>query len=71
MALKGGDDYELLFSVAEDNRVGMDTALANTGNKITCIGQLNGSNKITTTLNKKPVALNIKGFQHFSENSPE
>jgi len=71
MALKGGDDYELLFSVAEDNRVGMETVLANSGNKITCIGQLNGSDKITTTLNNKPVVLNVKGFQHFSENSVE
>lgn len=71
MALKGGDDYELLFSVAEENRVGMETVLANSGNKITCIGQLNGSDKITTTLNSKPVVLNVKGFQHFSENSVE
>jgi len=71
MALKGGDDYELLFSVAEDNRVGMETVLANSGNKFTCIGQLNGSDKITTTLNSKPVALNVKGFQHFTENSAE
>ncbi len=71
MALKGGDDYELLFSVAEDNRVGMETVLANSGNKFTCIGQLNGSDKITTTLNSKPVTLNVKGFQHFAENSVE
>ncbi|NQZ22340.1 MAG: thiamine-phosphate kinase [Colwellia sp.] len=71
MALKGGDDYELLFSVAEENRVGMETVLANSGNKITCIGQLNGSDNITTTLNSKPVVLNVKGFQHFSENSVE
>jgi len=71
MALKGGDDYELLFSVAEDNRVGMETVLANSGNKFTCIGQLNGSDKITTTLNSKPVTLNVKGFQHFTENSVE
>ena len=71
LALQGGDDYELLFSVAEDNRVGMETALSNTGNVITCIGQLNGSDKITTTLNSKPAVLNVKGFQHFSENSSE
>jgi len=71
LALQGGDDYELLFSVAEDNRVGMETALSNTGSVITCIGQLNGSDKITTTLNSKPAVLNVKGFQHFSENSSE
>jgi thiamine-monophosphate kinase len=66
MALVGGDDYELLFTVSEDNKVGMETALANTGNIITCIGQLNGSNKITTTLDSKPVPINAKSFEHFS-----
>ncbi|AZQ85479.1 thiamine-phosphate kinase [Colwellia sp. Arc7-635] len=66
MALVGGDDYELLFTVSEDNKVGMETALANTGNTITCIGQINRSEKITTTLNSKPVAINAKSFEHFS-----
>lgn len=67
IALVGGDDYELLFTVSEDNRVGMETALANSGNTITCIGQLNGSEKITTTLDSKPVAINAKSFEHFSQ----
>lgn len=66
IALVGGDDYELLFTVSEDNRVGMETALANSGNTITCIGQLNGSEKITTTLDSKAVAINAKSFEHFS-----
>jgi thiamine-monophosphate kinase len=66
-ALIGGDDYELLFTVSEDNKVGMETALVNTGNVVTCIGQLNGSEKITTTLNNKPVAINAQGYQHFTQ----
>ena len=66
IALVGGDDYELLFTVSEDNKVGMETALAHTGNTITCIGQINRSEKITTTLNSKPVAINAKSFEHFS-----
>jgi thiamine-monophosphate kinase len=70
IALKGGDDYELLFSVAEDNKVGMETALANTGIKITCIGQLNASEKITTTLNNKPINIEVQSYQHFSESTP-
>jgi thiamine-monophosphate kinase len=71
LALKGGDDYELLFSVAEDNKVGMETALANTGNKVTCIGQLNGSGKITTTLNNKPVNLCVQNYEHFSNQTTD
>ena len=69
LALKGGDDYELLFSVSEDNKVGMETALANTGNKVTCIGQLNGSDKITTTLNNEPVNIKIQNYEHFTKST--
>lgn len=66
LALCGGDDYELLFSVSEDNKVGMATALSNIGISTTCIGQLNTSGKITTVLHGEPVALPSKGFEHFS-----
>mgnify|MGYP006137452585 CR=1 FL=1 len=66
LALTGGDDYELLFTVSEDNKVGMETTLSNLGVKATCIGQLNGSEKVTTTLDSKPVQIDIKGFEHFA-----
>lgn len=66
LALAGGDDYELLFTVSEDNKVGMETALANLGITVTCIGQMNPSGKITTTLNSKPTKINANGFEHFS-----
>ena len=65
-ALNGGDDYELLFTVSEDNKVGMETALSHAGTVITCIGQINASQTISTTLNNKPVPINSSGFQHFS-----
>ncbi len=65
-ALNGGDDYELLFTVSEDNKVGMETALSHAGVKITCIGQMNASQTISTTLNNKPVPIKGLGFQHFS-----
>lgn len=66
IALTGGDDYELLFTVSEDNKVGMETALSNIGVSVTCIGQLNCGDKITTTLNGAQVHINSKGFEHFS-----
>lgn len=66
LAMSGGDDYELLLTVSEDNKVGMETTLADMGTKVTCIGQLNGNHKITTTLNNKPTQLNVKGFEHFT-----
>ncbi len=71
LALAGGDDYELLFTVSEDNKVGMETALANAGIPVTCIGQINTSEKITTTMNNKAVAINVKGFEHFSASNEQ
>lgn len=67
LALSGGDDYELLFTVSEDNKVGMETAMSYAGIAVSCIGQLNASQTITTTLNNKPVPINTAGFEHFSD----
>ncbi len=67
LAMQGGDDYELLFTVSEDKKVGMETALANLGVTVTCIGQLNATGKITTTLNSQPTKINVKGFEHFDK----
>jgi len=66
LALNGGDDYELLFSVCDDRKVAMETALLNTGVLITCIGQLNSSHKINTLLNGEHIYVDIQGFEHFS-----
>jgi thiamine-monophosphate kinase len=67
LALSGGDDYELLFTVSEDNKVGMETAMLHVGTPVTCIGQLNASHTISTTLNNKPIPINTAGFEHFTE----
>ncbi len=66
LALTGGDDYELLFTISEDNKVGMETALSHAGTLVTCIGQINASQTISTTLNNKPVPILSAGFEHFS-----
>lgn len=66
LALSGGDDYELLFTVSEHNKVGMETALSHVGTLVTCIGQINTSQTISTTLNNKPVPIKSSGFEHFS-----
>jgi len=67
LALSGGDDYELLFTVSEDNKVGMETALSHAGTQVTCIGQINASQTISTTLNNKPIPINTAGFEHFTK----
>jgi thiamine-monophosphate kinase len=66
LALTGGDDYELLFTVSEDNRVGMETALNHAGVAYHCIGRINGSKKITLNDQGQPYTLNnLIGFEHF------
>lgn len=71
LALKGGDDYELLFTVSENNKVALETSMSNTRNVITCIGQINASGKITVTLDSKPVSINASGYEHFSSEHQE
>jgi len=66
LALSGGDDYELLFTVSEDNKVGLETALLHLTTQVTCIGQINASKTISTTLNNKPISINTAGFEHFT-----
>ena len=66
LALTGGDDYELLFTVSEDNKVGMETSLSHVATPVTCIGQINASQNISSTLNNKPVPISSTGFEHFS-----
>lgn len=41
-ALTAGDDYELIFTVNEEQRGNLETSLASTGVKATCIGQVTG-----------------------------
>lgn len=67
LALNGGDDYELLFTVSETNKVAMETALGQIGVPFSCIGQINAGDSITTTLNTKPVQINAAGYQHFNK----
>jgi thiamine-monophosphate kinase len=66
VAINGGDDYELIFTISDAKKVAMETALNQTGVAITCIGQINHSDKITTTMNERIVDINAAGFEHFS-----
>lgn len=66
LALNGGDDYELLFTVNKSHIKEMESALQLIGCKVSCIGQINSSAKITTTLKGTVVEIDANGFQHFS-----
>lgn len=65
-ALTAGDDYELLFTVSEEQKGKLETVLANANVCYTCIGHLTGqSNKLDLRLNNNPVDFTLSGFQHF------
>jgi len=62
-ALSGGDDYQLLFTVAEKNEPLLLADIAKTKHKITCIGHIN--NKIAKITDTSGAVVNSTGYQHF------
>ncbi|MBM7071025.1 thiamine-phosphate kinase [Shewanella sp. 202IG2-18] len=64
-ALAGGEDYELLFTVPDDNTGALDTALKQTGVSYTKIGQITADGKLTLRQGKKEYIHHKQGFKHF------
>ncbi|UAA37543.1 thiamine-phosphate kinase [Paraneptunicella aestuarii] len=66
-ALAGGDDYELLFTIPEEQKGNLDIVLANCNVSATCIGQLNGyAEKLELKDGDAVYSLEQEGFQHFA-----
>lgn len=65
-ALTAGDDYELIFTVDEEQRGNLETTLANANVQVTCIGQVNGhKGNIDTLLYKDKYAVESGiGYEH-------
>lgn len=68
-ACMGGDDYELLFTVPEEHRIGVEAAMASYNLPCTCIGQITGAQgRIDLRLNDEAFIFAdtiSKGYQHF------
>lgn len=66
-ALGSGDDYELLFTISEEQKGNLEVALANSNVKVTCIGHINGhTEQLDLTLNNNKYEFDLKGFEHFA-----
>ncbi|MGC7590012.1 thiamine-phosphate kinase [Bisgaard Taxon 46] len=71
LALTGGEDYELCFTVPDNNKAKLERALAYIGVQYTCVGQIraispNNKKRIKFERNGEPIELDIKpGFDHF------
>ena len=73
-ALTGGDDYQLIFTVSQDKKGGMETAMAHAGVVISCVGQVKSSTShhVSLTLNNEPLLIDYAvGFEHFASNDAD
>lgn len=65
-ALHGGDDYELCFTVPEEMRGSLDTALAHSGVRLTCVGQIDRQPGLRFFDQEQELELVETGYQHFT-----
>jgi len=64
-ALFGGDDYELCFTVKEDELDATQQALEMVGSECTAIGRLSGKPGVRVLDGKDDIEIDQLGFQHF------
>ncbi len=64
-ALSSGDDYELCFTVPEDNIEKLEKALKSTGCVYKQVGRITGGRGITYTREGNKVELQMNGYSHF------
>lgn len=66
-ALTSGEEYELCFTVPEANKGSLESALAHTGTKVTCIGQIRSGDKLDLHNRDQPLDWQLAGFDHFED----
>ncbi|MGI5308839.1 thiamine-phosphate kinase [Rheinheimera sp. WS51] len=67
LALSGGEDYELLFTVAENKRGSLDVLLSPYGVGLTCIGRITGvAGKLELKNGDQQFHYQPQGFKHFA-----
>jgi thiamine-monophosphate kinase len=64
-ALTSGEEYELCFTVAEENKGSLESALSHTGTTITCIGQIRAKGQLVLHNEDLPIMWDITGYDHF------
>ncbi|MDN3378964.1 MULTISPECIES: thiamine-phosphate kinase [unclassified Pseudoalteromonas] len=66
--LNYGDDYELLFTVPDDNKSMLELKLRQYGVEVSCIGQIkSGEGHIELMLDGEKLEYQETGFEHFSK----
>ncbi|SHH80281.1 thiamine-phosphate kinase [Ferrimonas marina] len=67
LALAGGEDYELLFTVPEAQKGALATAMSEAGTSYHCIGQITNGSGIQFRREGEPVELTLSGYNHFKD----
>lgn len=65
-ALTSGEEYELCFTVPDSNKVSLTRILAQTGTKLSCIGQVQSPPQLSLYLDGDKTNWNLSGYDHFS-----
>lgn len=64
-ALSSGEEYELCFTVPEQNKGSLESALAHCGAKVTCIGQIRPEGSFELHSSGTPIDWQLNGYDHF------
>lgn len=65
VALTGGDDYELCFTVPAARAAEIPARLANVKCQVTCIGVIEKSGGVRASSNAVAVGFDLRGYDHF------
>ncbi|EEX42523.1 thiamine-phosphate kinase [Vibrio furnissii] len=66
-ALTSGEEYELCFTVSEQNKGSLDSALAHCGTKVTCIGQIRPQGTFELHNQGETLDWDLRGYDHFKD----
>lgn len=64
-ALASGEEYELCFTVPEENHGSLESALNHCGAKVTCIGQIRPQGTFELHHSGQPIDWDLSGYDHF------
>ncbi|EEX93113.1 thiamine monophosphate kinase [Vibrio orientalis CIP 102891 = ATCC 33934] len=64
-ALSSGEEYELCFTVPEQNKGSIESALAHCGAKVTCIGQIRPQGTFELHSDGQAIDWSLSGYDHF------
>jgi thiamine-monophosphate kinase len=64
-ALRGGDDYELCFTVPQHRRVEFEARMTNVKCRVTCIGIIIAGSGVRIERDGKSVDADTRGYDHF------